>query len=171
MGRAVNIAVINEKDGAPGWSLRKRMNFALYFLLLGPLVGTISIAFLFLLLRPYELGIIFISPVVLIFAYIFGSPQAALTGMLISYNSSISGKVTLWKLIGSFLIGWIFGNWLHFIILFNFIKTLAAQFNDINTSAFQIVEEGIIISFFPFFAGLIATMVLWVFRPKKWVGP
>lgn len=149
---------------ATAWPLRRRMNFILYSMIVGPCIGTICLSFLILFVFMSEIAAIFVSPPVFFVAYILGAPQAALTGFIIQRRFRDQLTVPISAIISSALLGWMFGSVMNYVAVYALLIENGLRTNE-KLNWFLSVTL-----FVPLVAGVISTVILWALRPRKWVG-
>jgi len=144
------------------WRKVQRFYFVIYSVLIGPPLGSLL---LFLSSGLYQKKWIFHDGGVLIslvfVAYAFGALQALLTALLIIWRYISAKAISVWGLLICSVIGWFFGNWLHYDFAFRLYEGRGFQFN----------KDTMLLMFAPLIFGLLMTYLVWYLRPKKWVGP
>lgn len=143
------------------WPLGQKIGFVFYSVLIGPVLGFILLMVLMNPLDPKlfhlrEFHIFWFA----LFGYLLGGLQALLTALLICRFNARHGNIRLWMLLVCAVVGWLFGNLVHydFLLMDREIKSVL----DFDF-AFLV--------FSPLVFGILMTLLLWYLRPRKWVGP
>lgn len=144
------------------WSKAKRVYFVIYSVLVGPPLGFFLLLFALSLYQQNRFlgdG----TPLIALFAvaYAFGALQALLTALLIIWRYVYSKAISVWGLLICSMVGWLFGNWVNYDFAFRLFEGRGIRFNgDTNLLLFS-----------PLIFGALMAILLWYFRPQKWVGP